>query len=174
MNWSIRSFIHTLSIQHPKGWQRHTARTGTANRRGREEWFSWLQPPSCHQVFALGVQRLDQFADLGIGLARDTRGIQRLDLIGRPADGARPQADGFGPQTLRNAQVDSGAGVAGFRLDGRKPKDGLQHVGTSLGVVKHAAIGKWLGGYPASCLIKRASSLGFDLLQASPVLLYCV
>lgn len=119
-------------MQHLRKLQRHKARTGSANRRGREERFSWLQPPRCHQVFALGVQRLDQFADLGIGLARDARGIQRFNLIGGPADGARPQADGFGSQALRNAQVDGGAGVARLGFGGRDAQDGGRHVGSSL------------------------------------------
>ena len=36
-------------------------------------------------------------------------------------------------------KIDCGAGIPGFSLDGGKPKDGLQHAGTLLGVVEHAA-----------------------------------
>ena len=60
--------------------------------------------------------------------------------MGGPADASRPQAHLLCPQALSYAKIDCGSGITGFRLDGRKPKDGLQHVGTPLGVVEHAAI----------------------------------
>jgi hypothetical protein len=65
----VRSFIHNLSTQSPSRLQLHRVQTGSTNMRWHEERFPWLQLPSCHQLFALGVQRLDQFADLGIVLA---------------------------------------------------------------------------------------------------------
>ena len=87
------------------------------------------QPPSCHQLFALGVKQLDQFTDLGIGLARDTRCVQRLDFVGRPTDGAWAQTHRLSPQALRNAQVNGGAGVARLAFCGWDAQDGGRHVG---------------------------------------------
>src|SRR3989344_3050496 len=78
--------------------------------------------------------------------------------MGGPADTARPQAHLFCPQALRNTKIDRGAGITRFRLNGRKTIDGLQHVGTPLGVVEHAAITSETGGYPATCLVHWARS----------------
>ena len=109
-----------------------------------------------------------QGADFFVGLAGDARRVQRRDFMRGPANASRPQAHLLGPQALGDAKVDRGSGIARFRLDGRKPKDGLRHVCTPLGVVEHAANYGVAGAYPASCLVKRASVLGFELLRASP------
>jgi len=97
-------------------------------------------PPNGHQRFALDVQRQHQIADFGVGLAGNASCIQRLNFIRWPAHSAWPQADGLGPQALRNAKVDGGAGVARLGFGSRDSQDGVQHVGTSVGVVGHAAI----------------------------------
>jgi hypothetical protein len=68
-------------------------------------------------------------------------------------DSKRPtQAHRLGVDPLGNAQVDGAPGKSRACQNGRKPQNGMGHVGTSLGVAEHDSITSETGDYPASCL----------------------
>jgi hypothetical protein len=103
-------------------------------RTSRERSFERFNPGE----FPGGFKLLDQFPNLGFSLPRDSGGIQRPDLGFGPPDSPQTNGNGSRVQTLLNVKVVRAARTPPRSDDGWKPKDGLRHVCTPLGVVEHA------------------------------------